>query len=188
MIKSQLRAKYKNLRFKLTSEDVAQLSIKIANNCLKLSIWHFQYYHVFLPIAANHEIDTTYLLSILQGKDKDIIVPKANFADYTLDHILLTDSTKLNFSSFGIPEPENGLSVPVQEIQLVFVPLLAYDRHGSRVGYGKGFYDRFLMACNNDCLKIGLSFFEPEEIIEDVDQLDVKLDYCVTPLKIYKFD
>ena len=70
---------------------------------------------------------------------------------------------------------------------MVFVPLLKKKKKGHRVGYGKGFYDKFLSECKPDAIKIGLSFFEPEELITDVFESDVKLDYCVTPNSIHAF-
>jgi 5-formyltetrahydrofolate cyclo-ligase len=81
----------------------------------------------------------------------------------------------------------DGLEVPVSKIDVVFVPLLAFDKNGNRVGYGKGFYDNFLAKCREDVIKIGLSFFEPEEIIDDVFKTDIRLDYCVTPFGINNF-
>ena len=70
---------------------------------------------------------------------------------------------------------------------MVFVPLLAYDKQGNRVGYGKGFYDNFLSKCKPETIKIGLSFFPPEEKIKDVSESDVKLDFCVTPEEVFRF-
>jgi 5-formyltetrahydrofolate cyclo-ligase len=67
------------------------------------------------------------------------------------------------------------------------VPLLAYDKHGNRVGYGKGFYDNFLSKCKPETIKIGLSFFPPEDKIDDVSENDVNLDFCVTPEGIISF-
>ena len=72
-------------------------------------------------------------------------------------------------------------------IDVVFVPLLAFDKLGHRVGYGKGFYDKFLRGCRPKIIKIGLSFFEIEKPIEDTHLNDVNLDYCVTPKHIYMF-
>ena len=72
-------------------------------------------------------------------------------------------------------------------IDVVFVPLLAYDKQGNRVGYGKGFYDKFLSECKSNVVKIGLSFFDPEEFIEDVFENDVKLNICITSLEVYNF-
>ncbi|MNY64409.1 5-formyltetrahydrofolate cyclo-ligase family protein [compost metagenome] len=70
---------------------------------------------------------------------------------------------------------------------MVFVPLLAFDIHGNRIGYGKGFYDKFLAECKPETIKIGLSFFEAVNQIDDVFESDIKLDYCVAPEKIYQF-
>ena len=70
---------------------------------------------------------------------------------------------------------------------MVFVPLLAFDEKGNRVGYGKGFYDKFLAECKPEILKIGVSFFEPENIIPDVLNTDIQLDLCITPTKVYNF-
>ena len=102
-------------------------------------------------------------------------------------HFLLTDNTKIKKNEYNIPEPVNGLEVPSNKIDVVFVPLLAFDKTGNRVGYGKGFYDKFLSECKPDAIKIGLSFFEAEELISDIFEGDIKLDYCVTPNDVYSF-
>ncbi|HRN98584.1 MAG TPA: 5-formyltetrahydrofolate cyclo-ligase, partial [Flavobacterium sp.] len=62
-----------------------------------------------------------------------------------------------------------------------------YDTRGFRVGYGKGIYDHCLKECRPDVIKIGLSLFDPEPLIEDVWAEDVALDYCVTPRGIHSF-
>ena len=73
------------------------------------------------------------------------------------------------------------------KIDVVFVPLLAFDKNGHRIGYGKGYYDKFLSSCKPDIIKIGLSFYEAEEAFQDVYPSDIPLDYCVTPKKVYRF-
>ena len=105
----------------------------------------------------------------------------------TLTHYLLTENTQLRKNTYGIPEPVEGLLVPENKLDVVFVPLLAFDKKGCRVGYGKGFYDRFLMKCRPDTIKIGLSIFDAVSEISDATQADVRLDYCVTPEEIYSF-
>ena len=116
-----------------------------------------------------------------------MIIPKTDFENHRLENILLTEQTLLKKNDWGIVEPVEGIEVPESKIQIVFVPLLAYDTKGNRVGYGKGFYDGFLEKCSENTLKIGLSFFPPEEKISDVYETDIPLDYCVTPDKIFKF-
>ncbi|SFS78647.1 5-formyltetrahydrofolate cyclo-ligase [Zhouia amylolytica] len=187
MLKNTLRKKYKTLRSQLLSEDLEELSIKIANESLKLPIWDKTYYHLFLPIEEQKEVDTSFLLSILQGKDKEVVVAKSNFQNLSLTHYLLTENTRFRKNSYNIPEPVDGIEVPIEKIDVVFVPLLAFDQKGNRVGYGKGFYDQFLSECKNTTIKIGLSFFEAESFIEDLREDDIKIDYCVTPEKVYTF-
>ena len=103
-----------------------------------------------------------------------------------LTHFLLTDSTALQLNAYGIPEPIEGIEVAVEKLDVVFVPLLAFDHHGNRVGYGQGFYDRFLKQCRPDAIKIGLSFFDPLDSIE-TNENDVRLDMVVTPNQVYNF-
>ena len=182
--KDEIRKQYKQLRADLDNLD--QLSLEIANKCLELDIWNRQYFHLFLPIERQLEIDTSYLLHILQGRDKSVVLPRSNFADNSLEHILLEDHTVIRPNEYGIPEPQSGLNISVDLIEVVFVPLLAYDKKGNRLGYGKGFYDRFLSQCSDSTTFIGLSYFEAEEALPS-NENDIPLNYCVTPNKIYRF-
>ena len=185
--KEELRPKYKALRKLLSENDIEEMSLAVANKTLTLPIWEKTYFHIFLPITEHHEVNTEFILHLLSGKDKEIIVSKADFSTRNMTHFLLTDNTKIKKNEYGIPEPVDGIEVPSTKIDVVFVPLLAFDKKGHRVGYGKGFYDKFLSECKPDTIKIGLSFFEPEELITDVFESDIKLDYCVTPDSIHAF-
>ncbi|NJB71248.1 5-formyltetrahydrofolate cyclo-ligase [Saonia flava] len=186
MLKKELRLNYIQKRRKISLESLQDFSLKIANNLLELPIWSFSNYHLFLPILEKNEIDTSFILSILQGKDKNVILPKMT-GQNMLQNILLTDNTILRKNDWGVPEPEDGIEIPSKKIEVIFVPLLAYDSSGNRVGYGKGYYDKLLNECNPSVLKIGLSFFGPEDTISDINEHDVPLDYCVTHSKVYKF-
>lgn len=187
MNKTTLRKKYKELRKQISEEQLEEMSLAIANKVLQLPIWERTYFHVFLPIAEQNEVNTEFILHTLAGKDKEIIISKADFETRTMTHFLLTDNTKIKKNEYNIPEPVDGIEVPSHKIDVVFVPLLAYDIKGNRVGYGKGFYDKFLTECKHDVIKIGLSFFEPEEIIKDVFEGDIQLNYCVTPNEVHLF-
>ncbi len=187
MTKAALRKKYKALRKELSSETIDALSLEIANKLLELDIWKHSYYHLFLSILELKEIQTEYILHILHAKDKEIVISKSDFKTGDMTNYLLTDNTVIKKNSWNIPEPVNGIEVPESKIDVVFIPLLAFDKKGDRVGYGKGFYDTFLSKCKPETIKIGLSFFESEEHIEDTIPNDIKLNYCVTPSSIYKF-
>lgn len=187
MTKAELREKYKSLRNKLSQEEVNNLSINIANQLLKLDIWNFSFYHIFLSIESQKEINTEYILNILSGKDKHIVISKSNFKTNTLSNYLLTDTTTIKINHWGIPEPVDGIEIQNSKIDIVFVPLLAYDFKGNRVGYGKGFYDKFLSTCNPKTIKIGLSFFNAEHNLIETSRDDIPLNYCITPKKILTY-
>jgi 5-formyltetrahydrofolate cyclo-ligase len=187
MLKKELRLNFLQLRNELSSETISNYSLEIANRVLQLPIWTFNFYHLFLSISEKKEIDTGFIMSILQGKDKNIVLPKV-LDDTNMVHYLLTDNTILRKNKWNIPEPVDGLVVPPLKIDVVFIPLLAFDKLGHRVGYGKGFYDKFLNDdCREDVIKIGLSLFKPVDKISDIQKHDIIMDYCVTPDKVYIF-
>lgn len=187
LMKRNLRSKYVSLRESFSDEFISEKSMEIANNTLKIPIWDFDYYHLFLSISEKKEVDTEPLLHILHGKDKNVIISQSDFATRKMEHFLLTDTTVIKKNRWNIPEPVEGIEIPSTKIEVVFVPLLAFDTFGHRVGYGKGFYDLFLSGCKPDVIKIGLSLFEAEEKIPGILESDVPLDFCITPIKIYKF-
>ncbi|MDL5512985.1 5-formyltetrahydrofolate cyclo-ligase [Arenibacter sp. M-2] len=186
MLKKDLRLIYSERRKNLTSQIVSDSSLLIANQLLQLPIWSYSYYHLFLSITKKMEVDTSFIMSILQGKDKNILLPKM-LDDQNLVNYLLTDSTPIKKNSWNIPEPVDGIEVSPEKIDVVFLPLMAFDEEGHRVGYGKGFYDVLLNKCRPDVIKVGLSFFKAEKKIEDIDKHDVPMNFCVTPDRIYSF-
>ncbi|WP_339919143.1 5-formyltetrahydrofolate cyclo-ligase [uncultured Flavobacterium sp.] len=188
MQKKELRSKYKALRSQLSENDIETMSMAIANQLLALPIWEKTYFHIFLPITEQKEVDTELILHLLSGKDKEILISKADFETRKMTHFLLTDNTKIKKNEYNIPEPVDGIEVPSNKIEVVFIPLLAYDKQGHRVGYGKGFYDRFLRECTPETIKIGLSFFEAEDSIKDIHDDDIRMNYCINPKNNYKFE
>jgi 5-formyltetrahydrofolate cyclo-ligase len=104
-----------------------------------------------------------------------------------MQHYIYDDETVLQPNRYDIMEPAGGKVVAEDQIDVVIVPLLSFDEKGNRVGYGKGFYDRFLSRCREDVIKIGLSFFDAGKRIDDTDEFDIPLTYCITPGKIYEF-
>jgi 5-formyltetrahydrofolate cyclo-ligase len=186
MTKSELRIQYKKTRAVLSNEDIEAQSLAIANQLLKLDVWDYSFYHLFLSITEHKEINTEYILNILSGKDKNIVISKTNFETVEMTHYLLTDSTVIRKNSHHIPEPIDGIEIATAKIEVVFVPLLTFDKQGHRIGYGKGFYDKFLSECKPETIRIGLSFFEAEDKFA-IFESDVALNYCVTPKTIYRF-
>ena len=149
---------------------------------------HIRTVHTFLPILHKKELDTSFLINRLRKEHKvTIVVPKTNFQDGSLHCLLYNENTILKENKWGISEPEGGEVVAEELVDLVLIPLLAYDLKGNRVGYGKGFYDRLLCTCRKNVLKVGLSFYEPVDEIEDINEFDIPLNFCVTDKRVYEF-
>lgn len=178
MTKQELRKEYLKKRLTLSDSEYEhhnqQLAIKFFNH---IDLTSVKKLHVFLPLVKNKEPNTWLLIHAIQNDFPaiEIIVPKAKLLG-EMDHYVFKNEDQLVLNSWGIPEPVTGNLVSPVEIDLVIVPLLAFDQQFQRVGYGKGFYDRFLSQCRSDCKKIGLSFFEPVDKINDVDEYDFPLD------------
>lgn len=147
--------------------------------------------HLFMPISDNKEVDTFSILEYFKDHEPalKVVIPKTNFERMEMENILFDPVyTVLGRNKQGIPEPIHGQRISSQHIDVVLMPLLAFDHAGNRVGYGKGFYDRFLTGCRADVQKIGLSFFEPVEQVIDINEFDKRMDACVTPDRIWEFD
>jgi 5-formyltetrahydrofolate cyclo-ligase len=190
MQKQDLRKEFLQKRKALTETKVEGFSKKIHDWFFRnIPVHAYATIHTFLPIKHHNEVDTWLFIHTLQ-KDfsTDIVIPKSH-GDGTMSHYIFTKETVFVENKWKIPEPSHisYLISQVSKIDLVLIPLLCFDKKGYRVGYGKGYYDRFLADCRPDVLKIGLSIFEPVELIDDIDEFDVKMDFCITPNKIWQF-
>ena len=189
--KTILRQQFLEQRRRLPESNVNQLSQQIGFKLVQwLAVYETQYLHCFLPIQRFHEINTVSIINQIVDKFPEItiLVPKVNSLTNQLDCYQWTPNTTLVASKWGVPEPTDAeLFTNFDLIDCVITPLLAYDQQGYRVGYGKGFYDRFFAQCRADVLKVGVSFFDPVAAITDIEHHDVRLDCCVTPHKIWEF-
>ncbi len=145
--------------------------------------------HRYMAKPQGGEPDPGPLVEWLRIANPGLIqsLPRVLDEDQVMIAVEYDGSARLETNRWGIPEPLDGKTVPPLAIDLVFVPLLAFDLKGHRVGHGKGYYDRFLKLCRVDCIKAGLSFFEPVDAISDPDEHDVRLDLCITPYMTYEF-
>lgn len=190
MNKADLRKIYLQKRQALSEAEYAQLNFQIYQQFFaKIDLSFINVIHIFLPVISKHEPDTWLIIDRLRREFPHIriSIPKSDTRQNTLENFYFEGLHQLVTSAWGIQEPKQGIPTEIEKIDLVLVPLLAFDKAGHRVGYGKGFYDRFLKGCRPDCLKAGLSFFEAEEILTDADELDVPLNLCVTPAGIIHF-
>lgn len=190
MNKRELRKIYLEKRKTLTKEDLIEKSLQVAERFFQtFDLDKVDFLHCFLPIEKFRELDTHLILHRVWFEFAHIetIVPRVNFEKNIIENLKFTPFTELIENAWMIHEPARGELVSCEKIDAVLIPLLCFDKKGFRVGYGKGFYDKFLKGCPSNCLKIGLSHYEAIEEIADTDEFDVKLDYCLTPNETYKF-
>ncbi|MEP6616882.1 MAG: 5-formyltetrahydrofolate cyclo-ligase [Ginsengibacter sp.] len=189
MTKAALRKKYRENRLQLSQQQKDKFTDLILINFQKVPLPFIDCVHTYIASGLLNEIDTRHIIRYLRFVNPGlrISIPKINFDTGELDHYVFHDEISMVINQFGIAEPVEGDKVHVTDIDLVLIPLLAFDRNGYRVGYGKGFYDKFLGQCRPDVIRIGLSFFEPEEQIEDISHYDIPLNYCVTPTGVFSF-
>lgn len=189
MTKNELRAMYRGKRSQLSLQQMEKLNDLILINFQKIKLPFINCAHAYLASFKLREVETAGILRYLQFENPNmrVTVPKIDFSTNTLQHIQLGDNIEMIANTYGIDEPSSGNKMDIKDIDLVLVPLLGFDQSGFRVGYGKGFYDRFLHQCRKDVIKVGLSFFTETNEINDINEFDVALDYCVTPNKVFTF-
>jgi 5-formyltetrahydrofolate cyclo-ligase len=189
MTKKELRTIYKQKRKELDERSLLRLNDMLLISFQQWPMPILQSVLSYWPIQHHQEPDVELMARFLEFKipELKLCYPRMDATQIKLEAILVDEDTAFSSNQLGIMEPETGTIYPAKELDLVFVPLLAFDQLGYRVGYGKGYYDRFLIECKPDTIKLGFSFFEPVERITDTDQFDVPLNYCITPQHIYEF-
>ena len=181
--KKEWRAHYMQLRQALPVEEKSQRSKLIMDHYFSLfQTERPQVVHLFLSMLAKGEVDTRFILHKLNEEYPNVkTVTSVMAADQvSLLTIEVRKETPLVLNSWGIPEPTQRVAFPEQEIQEVLTPLLAVDARGYRLGYGKGFYDRFFERCSSSVVRTGLSFFPEQKENLPHDDWDVKLHRLIS--------
>ncbi len=185
MLKADARKHYRQLRKAFSRTEVEEMSAQILGQIKRFDFSEDRMFHLFLPIEKNHEINTYPLMNWLVNEGKTLVLPKVEGQNMVNCQVSIPVETTLN--NLAIPEPTVYKAIDSLLIDVVFVPLFVADSRGERVGYGGGYYDRFLATCRPETKKIGLSYFGPIEQIDDIFESDIALDYCVMPTGIVSF-
>lgn len=190
MTKEELRKVYIQKRSSLSSSQYDQLNKELRAVFFKsIELSQVNVLHTFLAIERNNEPDTESIIKEIRVRHPNIsiVIPRVINTTQTLENILYEPTTELKHSKWGIPEPETGIVVDAETIDMVLVPMLIFDKHGHRVGYGKGFYDKLLSSTNKECKRVGICLFDPVDTIDDIKGFDQPLDRCITPSGSYTF-
>jgi 5-formyltetrahydrofolate cyclo-ligase len=191
MNKADLRKEFLRKRRELSVEMTSEFSSRIAEGFFRsFSLNAINTLHSFIALKEMNEPDTSLIYEKVWRDHPQIltVAPRINNTDTSIENAVFDSDSQLDLNKFGVPEPVGETVIEPAAIDLVIIPLLCFDEHGNRVGYGKGFYDRFLSQCRNDCQKVGLSFFAPVAMIEDVNEYDVILDAVVTPSEVFRWN
>lgn len=189
MKKKETRSIYKSKRQELNHAVKAKLDDLLLIQFQTANIYHPITLLTYWPLDHSNEPNTFLFSDYLafQTPGIQLCYPRIDAETNTMQAVAVDVDTAFKNNLHNIPEPLQGLIIDPQDIDMVLVPLLAFDLRGYRVGYGKGYYDRFLSQCDTDCTKVGFSYFEAIDEIEDVNQFDVPLNLCITPHQVYVF-
>jgi 5-formyltetrahydrofolate cyclo-ligase len=189
MTKTEARKLFREKREAITASEKLKWNDLILIQFQTLDIPFLETVMSFYSADAKNEVNTFPITEYLHFRNPSLRIayPRMNPETKTMDAVECNPDTAFTENEWGIAEPFGGDLIDPAEIELILVPLLAIDFSGNRVGYGKGYYDRFLSNCHEDCLKVGLSYFEPVDSIDDTSGFDVPLDLCVTPQQVYVF-
>jgi len=191
VIKSELRKIYLEKRGTMSAAELDMTSREISERFFKtVDLTKVKKLHTFIRVARTHELDTSRIYYRLWRDRADIetYAPRIALGGTRMENVFFHAASDLRENKWGIREPDGEQTASPQEFDIVLVPLLAFDAQGHRVGYGKGYYDRFLGLCRPDCLKIGLCAFAAETKIDDIHPGDVKLNLCLTPQETIRFN
>ena len=185
--KEKLRKLYKSKRAALSLVEKTQYSFQILD---QFKIWlsarpALTHFHLFLPIDHLHEINTHIIKEFLESSQKKVYTSVIHHG-LDMKTVVLNSDTKYAEGRFGVPVPVPALEADPKILEVVLVPLLAFDRAGNRIGFGKGYYDLYLSHLRPEVIKLGLSYFSPEEEIPS-EAHDIRLDFCLTKDTIFRF-
>ncbi len=189
MTKQDVREIYKQKRLAISSKEKLKL-----DDLLLLQFQSFDFSTVqtvlsYWPMANMAEPNTHLFTGYLRHfvPNLQIAYPICNLKTLDMKAVLINEDTVYKTNQYGITEPQSTQTVAVENIDLVLVPNLIVDKKGFRVGYGKGFYDRFLANCNTDVTLMGFNYFDPIDRITDTNKFDIPLNFCITPTNVYEF-
>lgn len=189
MIKKSIRQSYLKKRKELTASQLEEFSQQIVTRFCSYPVSGLTHLFSYYALVEKAEFNVEPCTSWLRERNPDMVVswPRIDPVHNTMEALTLAPNAFFSKNQYNILEPISGDSIAPEGQDIVFVPLVAFDLKGYRVGYGKGYYDRYLGQCRPDCIKMGFSFFDPVEAISDIGEFDVPLSVCITPSRIYEF-
>ena len=175
---NEIRKEVKEKRNSLTKSEIEKFSKSITKKFFALDFIN-EKIKFFVYNAIKNEVDTSQIINGLKKLGKEVSYP-LTIGDEMVAVVPISDEWITG--DFGVLIPKNYKKA--NSVDVAVIPLLACDKKLNRIGYGKGYYDKFLKE--NDCIKIGVCY--DFQVIENIipNEWDVPLDYIITPTKIIK--
>lgn len=180
-MKTELRKRYINLRKTALSANERQtFSKEIAGKVLEL-VARKSADTVFCYSAYSGEAETDVLIDTLLRMGKTVALPLCDVKSKTMTARRIKSRQELSKGAYGIPEP-SGDEIAPSDIDVIIVPLVAFDRRKTRLGYGGGYYDRYLAGTN--AIKCGIAYSLQEAEMLPVGEYDIPLDMIITEKEV----
>jgi 5-formyltetrahydrofolate cyclo-ligase len=175
MTKAELRSYFLAKRMLLSVDDFEQRSKKLTQDFLDyVKVNCYEQVLLYWPIAEKKELDTREIIQNLLEERIKVGLPVCDFKTKSMDFFYYKPTIILEEKKYGLIEPCNAQIITNFSNTVVLVPLLAHNKNYFRVGYGGGFYDRFL-ALHPTLDTYGCAFFKPVAVIQDLDRNDLPL-------------
>ena len=181
-MKTFIRKIYIKKRNELSAEFIIKVGESMLETFKNSKLYNKNYFMVYYPIK--NEAPINYITEKLLETGKTVALP-TTLSDDNLSPVNFTDFKMIVKGKYNIPEPSEKAKLNTENLDVVFVPGVAFDKSGGRVGYGKGCYDRFLSDKN--VIKIGVCYeFQILEETIYMDKHDIRMDYLLTEKAIYE--
>ena len=188
MTKTELRNIYVQKRLSIHSKEKLKMDDLMLIQFQKLSFHDAEVLLSYWPLLKFAEPNTHLFSGYLRHMIPSLLIsyPVIN-TNNTIQAVAINEDSVYKQNTFGIHEPVHGDFIDATSVDLIFMPMLVCDIRGNRVGFGKGYYDKYLASCRKDICRIAFSYFKPVDAIQDANTFDVPLNYCITPECIYEF-
>jgi 5-formyltetrahydrofolate cyclo-ligase len=184
MPKRSIRSRYLVERKALSVDRCVESSSKIQQRFLQSDLFR-RAMNLVLYSAVHNEVITDTVASHALNEGKTLIYPRIE--GNHLAFVAVQRLSDLYPGAFGILEPIGSALVPIEQLDLIVVPGVVFDRVGHRLGYGRGYYDRALAVCRADCLKVGFAYdFQVIESLPAADH-DQTLSVLITESRMLEF-
>jgi len=189
-MKNEIRQHYKHLRQNLSPASAEEKSRLIKNNLFSQPLWQ-EAQRIMCYLSFKQEVATHEIIQGAWQQKKQVIIPVCKPNSFEIIPSVLNSFADLEPKTMGILEPKEDKLAPVDPltIDLCLIPGLAFDLLGHRIGFGAGYYDRFLPQLKKHTPKIALAYgMQLSSIPLPADKHDIKMDYIITEDNIYSIE